>query len=85
MLPALSHLTATTRMPASTAEAGFVPCADVGIKHTSRSLPPFAWWKARMTSMPANSPCAPEFGCSETAAKPVISASQSSSSPIKRA
>ena len=28
------------------------------------------------SSRPAYSPCAPEFGCSETAAKPVISASQ---------
>ena len=33
-----------------------------------------------MTIRPANSPCAPEFGCSETAAKPVTSQSAASSS-----
>ena len=31
-----------------------------------------------MTSRPANSPCAPEFGCNDTAARPVISASAAS-------
>ena len=32
--------TATTRMPASVAVAGFVPCALVGMRHTSRRTSP---------------------------------------------
>jgi hypothetical protein len=35
--PSEPHLTTTTRNPASTALAAFVPCADSGIRHTVRS------------------------------------------------
>src|SRR5438477_177520 len=62
-----------------TADAGLVPCADCGIRHTVRWPSPRARWYARIASSPAYSPCAPELGCSDTAAKPVISASQASS------
>ena len=37
-------------------------------------------WNARITRSPANSPWAPEFGCSDIAAKPVIAQSAASSS-----
>ena len=37
MLPSFVLATTTTRMPAMTALAGFVPCADAGISTTSRS------------------------------------------------
>nr|BAF45187.1 putative glycine dehydrogenase [uncultured bacterium] len=37
ILPASSHLTITTFIPAITALAGLVPCADEGIKHILRS------------------------------------------------
>ena len=36
-LPWSSHSTTTTRMPAIAADAAFVPCADAGIRHTSRA------------------------------------------------
>ena len=36
-------------------------------------------WYSRMARSPAYSPCEPALGCSETAAKPVISASHCSS------
>ena len=36
----LAHFTGTTCMPASTALAGFVPCALVGIRHTCRCPSP---------------------------------------------
>ncbi len=37
MAPSEPHLTTTTRNPASTALAAFVPCADSGIRQTVRS------------------------------------------------
>ena len=40
MLPFSSHFTTTTFMPAITALAGLVPCAEVGIRQTLRSLSP---------------------------------------------
>ena len=43
-------------------------------------LSPRSRWYARIAISPANSPCAPEFGCSDTAAKPVIWQSACSSS-----
>ena len=72
---ASSLFTTTTFMPAITALAGLVPCADCGMRQTSRCASPRARWYARITSRPAYSPCEPAFGCSDTAAKPVISAS----------
>ena len=38
-LPLSSHATTTTRMPAIAADAALVPCADAGIRHTSRCRP----------------------------------------------
>ena len=75
MLPFASVFTTTTFIPAITALAGLVPCADCGIRHTLRCASPRDSWYARITSSPAYSPCEPAFGCSDTAAKPVISAS----------
>ena len=75
MLPRSSHATATTWQPAITALAGFVPCAETGMRHTSRCAWPRDSWYARMTSNPVCSPAAPEFGWSDTAGRPVISAS----------
>ena len=82
--PASSTFTATTSMPAMTAEAGFVPCADVGIRHTVRASSPRERWYARIVSRPVYSPIAPELGWRLTAWKPVMSAIQSLSSPIMR-
>jgi hypothetical protein len=79
-LPPSSVFTTTTSMPAMTALAGFVPCADLGIRHTVLCPSPLALWYVRITNRPANSPCAPALGCSEIAANPVISASFPSSS-----
>ncbi len=67
-------------MPAMTALAGLVPCAEDGIRQTSRWCSPRSSWYARITSSPAYSPWAPELGWSDVAANPVISASQRSSS-----
>ena len=54
--------------PPCAALAGLVPCADCGISDdVAVRLRRVAWWYARITSRPANSPCAPEFGCSDTA------------------
>ena len=39
-LPASSHATTTTRMPAMTADAALVPWADDGMRHTSRCASP---------------------------------------------
>jgi hypothetical protein len=80
MFPSLVLATTRTRMPAMTALAGLVPCADAGISTTSRCVSPRSRWYRRITISPANSPCAPEFGCRDTPAKPVIAASIASSS-----
>ncbi len=80
MLPWASQATATTRKPAITALAGFVPWAETGMRHTSRWASPRLRWYARTVSSPAYSPWAPELGWSETAEKPVTSASQRSRS-----
>src|SRR5207247_2019644 len=79
MLPCASVFTTTTVIPAITALAGLVPCADCGIRQVMRWASPRWRWYARITSSPANSPCEPAFGCSDTLANPVISASHSSS------
>ena len=75
MLPSASVLTLTIFMPAMTADAGLVPCAEVGMMHTLRCESPRDWWYARMAIRPAYSPLAPELGCSDTLSKPVISVS----------
>jgi len=81
MFPCASVFTTTTLIPAITAEAGLVPCADCGIRQMVRCPCPRARWYARITRSPAYSPCEPAFGCSETAAKPVTSASARSRRP----
>ncbi len=43
-LPFSSQATTTTRMPAITALAAFVPCADDGIRQTSRCDSPRERW-----------------------------------------
>jgi hypothetical protein len=50
--------------------------ADVAVRVAPRLL-----WYARMTSRPAYSPCEPALGCSETASKPVISATANLRAP----
>src|ERR1700750_1589473 len=47
-LPSSSHLTTTTRMPAITALAALVPCADSGMRHTVRAPLPRLSWEALM-------------------------------------
>ena len=43
-LPLPSQATTTTRMPAICADAGFVPCADAGMRQTLRwPSPRLAW------------------------------------------
>ena len=79
MLPWSSQATTTTLKPAITALAGLVPCAETGMRQTSRWPSPRLSWYRRMASRPAYSPCEPALGCSDTAAKPVISASAASS------
>ncbi len=79
MLPSASQATTTMRRPIICAVAGFVPCADDGIRQTSRWPWPREAWKLRIASRPAYSPCAPEFGWNDTVWKPVMSASQSPS------
>ena len=73
MLPCASQGVTITFMPAITAEAGFVPCAEEGISAMLRCESPREAWYARITIKPAYSPCAPELGCMDIAAKPVIS------------
>ena len=80
--PSEPHLTTTTRSPASTALAAFVPCADSGIRQTVRSGCPCERWYPRIASSPASSPCEPAFGWRLMASYPVISVSASASSPI---
>merc|ERR1719353_129926 len=58
--------------PAMTADAGFVPWADTGMRHTLRWPSPIDCWYARIARRPAYSPEAPELGCTLTASKPVI-------------
>ena len=79
MLPSASQATTTMRMPIICADAGLVPCADDGIRQTSRCPWPREASQLRIASRPAYSPCAPELGWKDTAAKPVISASQAPS------
>ena len=52
------------------ADAGFVPCAEVGMMHTLRWPWPRLLWYARIAIRPAYSPLAPELGCRDMASKP---------------
>jgi len=44
MLPSSSVATVTIFMPAITADAGLVPCAESGMMHTLRWWSPRDWW-----------------------------------------
>ena len=61
-------LTTTTFMPAITADAALVPCAEEGIRQTVRCSSPLARWYPRMASSPASSPWLPALGWIDTAA-----------------
>ena len=63
-------------MPTICALAGFVPCAELGIKQTFLLLSPLFSWNFLITIKPANSPWAPAFGCKDTPENPVIDLSQ---------
>ncbi len=65
--PSSAVFTTTTFMPAMTALAALVPCAEDGIRQTVRPCSPFARWYARTARSPANSPCEPALGWMETA------------------
>ncbi|CAM5241768.1 hypothetical protein SCALM49S_07523 [Streptomyces californicus] len=54
-------------MPAITALAALVPCAEEGIRQTVRWSSPLARWYARTASSPANSPWEPALGWMDTA------------------
>ena len=62
-----SQAVTTTLIPHICADAGFVPCAELGIKHTLRCDSPLLAWYERIASRPAYSPCDPAFGCKDTA------------------
>ena len=49
--------------PAITALAALVPCAEEGMRQTSRAWSPRERWYARIASKPANSPWLPALGC----------------------
>ncbi len=59
-----------------------MPCAETGMRQMLRWPSPRDSWYARIAMRPAYSPAAPELGCTDTAAKPVIFASQSESDEI---
>ena len=62
ILPSFVLATTMTRIPAMTALAGLVPCAEAAMSTTSRAASPRSRWYARITISPANSPFAPELG-----------------------
>ncbi len=83
-LPFSSQATTTTRSPAITADAAFVPCAEDGIRQMSRSPCPCATCQARIARRPANSPCEPALGWTLTASYPVIAARKPSRDRMSR-
>src|SRR5210317_745517 len=74
--PCSSHLITTTFMPTICALAGFVPCAELGIRQTFLFVSPFCSWYFLITIKPANSPCAPALGCKDTPENPVTDLNQ---------
>ena len=66
--PFSRQATTTTFMPAITADAAFVPCAEDGMRQTVRSSSPRERWYSRMASRPAYSPWLPALGWRLTAA-----------------
>ena len=73
IFPYSSHLIITTFIPAITALAGFVPCADDGIRQIFLCSSPLLLKYSRIIINPVYSPAAPELGWNEIAEKPVIS------------
>ena len=55
-------------------------CAASGTRISVRAVSPRDWWYARIIATPANSPCAPAIGVSDTPAMPVTAFSISCSS-----
>ena len=75
MLPLSSQATTTTCMPAIAARRRVGAVRRLrDQRDVARAVAAIAVLR-RITSRPANSPCAPEFGCSDTPGKPVISPS----------
>ena len=72
--PSLFVGTSRTTQPHCTAVAGLVPCAASGTSISLRSLSPRERWYAMIMATPANSPCAPAIGASDTPFMPVTSA-----------
>ena len=56
IVPASVLFTTTTFIPAMTALAGFVPCADAGMRQTFLCCSPRSSWYARIVSRPVYSP-----------------------------
>ena len=72
----MSQSITTIFIPTIWALAGFVPCAEFGIKHTFLFVSSFFSWNFLITIRPANSPWAPAFGWRETPENPVIDLNQ---------
>ena len=65
--PSVAALTTTTRMPAITAEAALVPCAEAGIRQTSRAVVAVRDVVARGSRAARRArPASPAFGWIET-------------------
>ena len=65
------------RAYASIADAGLVPCADIGMKQTLRWPYPILSKYPRMVIIPVYSPAAPLLGCKENPSSFVIAFNQS--------
>ena len=72
--------TSTTVQPHIVAVAGLVPCAASGQIISVRPWSPRDSWYALIIATPANSPCAPAIGVSDTPFMPVTSFSISCNS-----
>ena len=68
-----SQFTIKISIPHICALAGLVPWALLGIIQIFLLVSEFFSWYFCIANKPANSPCAPALGWSETASKPVIS------------
>ena len=80
MSPLASVGISCTVQPHIVAVAGLVPCAASGTMISMRAKSLRALWYARIIATPANSPCAPAIGVSDTPRMPVTSFSISCSS-----
>ena len=75
MRPLGADFSSTVCMPASTALAGLVPCAESGTSTLRRFASPREACQARIIIMPVSSPWAPAAGCKVTCGRPAISPS----------